>query len=204
MVATTTPSISLREIYRHHRRVKGKPRERLVLYSLRLLLGHEFTVRRIPAREQAESREHVPDIRVLHRSRPICEIEVTGLDIPWNALVLRGWIFVLPSKVRYAHKHGREYIFCVFNDAEYPVGEWLLWMPGDELASHAELARLADLKWEGQTVHGVHEKFYMLPKHAFRDGKAGEGLVSLAHYIRWLAGLEADPRPDALVNFMAR
>ena len=193
----------MREIYRHHRQVKGKPRERLILYSLRLLLGPDFTVRRIPAREQRTSPEHVPDIRVLHRSRPICEIEVTGLDIPWSMLKLKGWIFVLPSKVRYARKHGREYVLCIFNDAEYPTGEWLLWMPGNELAAHAELARLADLKWEGQTVHGVREKFYMLPKRAFRDGKAGEGLVSLAHYLKWLAGLEKSPDMWALENFMA-
>jgi len=91
----------------------------------------------------------------------------------------------------------------VFNDAEYPAGEWLLWMPGNELAAHAELAKLAELEWEGQTVHGVHEKFYMLPKHAFRDGEAGKGLLSLAHYIRWLAGLVPDPNPLALANFMA-
>ena len=197
-----SPSISLHGVYRYHRRTKGKPRERLVLYSLRLVLGSDFTVRRIPAYEQRNSSEHVPDLRVFYKSRLICEVEVTGLDIPWNKLKLKGWIFVLPSKVRYAHKRGREYVFCVFNDAEFPCGEWLLWMPGNELAAHAELARLAELKWEGQTVHGVHEKFYMLPKKVFRDGEGGRGLLSLAHYLKWLAGLVPDPNPLALVNFM--
>ena len=201
-MAVSSP-ISLREVYRYHRQVKGKPRERLLLYSLRLLLGPDFTVRRIRGREQALSKEHVPDLRVFYHSQLICEIEVTGLDIPWSKLKLGGWIFVLPSKVRYARKHGREYVFCVFNDAEFPCGEWLLWMPGNELAAHAELARLAELKWEGQTVHGVHEKFYMLPKKVFRDGEGGRGLLSLAHYLKWLAGLVPDPSPTALVNFMA-
>jgi len=196
-------AIRYRDVYRHHRRTKGKPRERLVLYSLRLLLGPEFTVRRIPTREQRNSPEHVPDLRVFYKSRLICEVEVTGLDIPWSKLKLKGWIFVLPSKVKYAHKRGREYVFCVFNDAEFPVGEWFLWMPGNELATHAELAKLTDMKWEGRTTHGVQERFYMLPKGVFRNGDGGKGLLTLAHYIRWLAGLEADPSPTALVNFMA-
>ena len=72
-------SVSYREAYRHHRRVKGKPRERITLYLLRLLLGPDYTVRRVPVREQMASKEHKPDIRVFHRGRLIAEVEVTGL-----------------------------------------------------------------------------------------------------------------------------
>jgi len=109
----------------------------------------------------------------------------------------RGWLDDYTSSIAYTIQGAKISI------AKRAQRGYYIWMPGNELAAHAELARLADLKWEGQTVHGVREKFYMLPKRAFRDGKAGEGLVSLAHYLKWLAGLEKSPDMWALENFMA-
>ena len=205
MAATTTPSISLRSTYKRHREEKGKPRERLVLYSLRLLLRDErgFTIRRIPGRRQAEDPRHIPDLAVFYRGRELAEVEVTGTDLAWREMILKGWIFVLPHKVEYGARLGKRYIYAFFNDAEFPTGEWLLWLNGQELAIQAHLAREADAIWEGKTRQGVFERYYMVPKAAFKGGQGGAGLVSLAHYIRWLAGLVRDPSPTALANFMA-
>jgi len=169
----------------------------LILYSLRLLLGPEFTVRRVPTREQKNSREHVPDLRIFYRSRFLAEVEVTGTDIAWRRMILKGWIFVLPSKADYAMKRGAQYIYVFFNDAEYPDGEWLLWLHGHDLARHADLARSLGQVWRNKTIHGVEETYLMIPKRAFNTG-----LRSLVHYLKYLAGLVPDPRPTALVNFM--
>ena len=192
-------SVNYREVYRYHRRVKGKPRERLVLYSLRLLLGPDFTVRRIPGRVQAESKEHTPDLTVSYRGRFIAQVEVTGTELPFCQMRISK-IFVLPTKAEYGRKLGKHYIYAYFNDAEFPTGEWLLWLNGEDLAKAIAYAD----KWTGETEHGVLESYYLVPKRKFNGGRGGYGLVSLAHYIRWLAGLELDPRADALVNFMPR
>ena len=204
MAVSSTP-ISLRDIYRHHRRVKGKPRERLVLYGLRLLLRDEtgFTIRRIPGRVQAKDPRHIPDLAVFYKGHKLAEVEVTGTDIAWHRMVLQGWVFVLPHKVDYGAKLGKHYIYAFFNDAEFPTGDWLLWLNGRELAIQADLAEEAGQIWQGETCHGVTERYYMVPKAAFKGGEAGRGLLSLAHYLRWLAGLVPDPNPLALVNFMA-
>ena len=194
-------SVSYREAYRHHRRVKGKPRERLVLYSLRLLLHHGegFVVRRISGRRQAETKEHIPDIAVFFKGREVAQVEVTGTEVPFYDMKVKG-IFVLPSKARYAEKQGERYILVFFNDPEFPCGEWLLWIPGHKLVRAVAYAD----EWVGETVHGCIERYYIVPKRRFNGGRGGYGLVSLAHYIRYLAGLEFDPRADALVNFMPR
>jgi len=194
-------SVDYREVYKYHRRTKGKPRERLVLYSLRLLLRHDegFVVRRISGRRQAETREHVPDIAVFFRGREIAQVEITGTEVPFHEMKIKK-IFVLPSKARYAEKLGERYVLAYFNDPEFPCGEWLLWIPGHELARAVAYAD----EWIGETTHGCIERYYLVPKRKFNGGRGGYGLISLAHYIRWLAGLELDPRADALVNFMPR
>jgi len=105
-------------------------------------------------------------------------------------------LFVLPHKVEYAEglSDPERYVLVFFNDAEFDVGEWALWIPGHELVRECSGAEL----WTGETCHGLVEQYYMLPRSAFQIR-----LYRLAHYLRWLAGLEADPSPTALVNFMA-
>ena len=190
-------AIRYRDVYRRHRRTKGKPRERLVLYSLRLLLGPEFTVRRVPGRVQARTPKHVPDLMVFYRGRCVAEIEVTGSELAFHEMKISK-IFVLPTKAEYGCSIGKRYIYAYFNDAEFPTGEWLLWLDGEELA---KVVAYAD-KWVGETGHGVLESYYLVPKKKFNGGEAGRGLISLVHYIRWLAGLVPDPNPLALANFM--
>ena len=194
---------SLREAYRWHRRERGAPRERLILYSLRLLLrDNGFVVRRIRGRTQAMTPEHIPDLMVRYRGRFVASIEVTGTELGWEQMKLKA-VFVLPSKVEYGAKAGERYIYAYFNDWEFPTGEWLLWLNGRELARQADEAEARGDIWTGETCHGVIERYYMIPRKKFNGGEAGRGLISLAHYIRWLAGLVPEPDPWALANFMA-
>jgi len=185
---------SLREAYRYHRELKGKPRELLIASALRLELP-ELDVELIDPELQAETDYHLPDIRVLRSSEMIAELEVTGSDIPWRYMKLDK-VFVLPSKVEYARKRGQRYIYIYVNDGVlFSTQEpWLLWLPGPELVRAAEAAEL----WTGRTYHEVIERYYKIPRRKFNTD-----WHDLVGYIRYLAGELANPDPWALENFMA-
>ena len=200
----------LRERYRGERKEKGAYRERFVLYGLRILLrprheGEEhlkgFVIRRIPGKKQRKSSRHLPDIYVRYRGHFIAEIEVTGTELAWHEMVLKGRVFVLPSKARYGARKGKRYIFAFFNDWEFPIGDWLLWLNGEEL--NKLILKEGEI-WEGETRKGVWERYWHVPKEPFRGSgcPGGAGLLSLAHYLKWLAGLEKSPDMWALENFM--
>ena len=224
--------MTLREAYRWHRRVRGKPRERALLYLLRLELGPDYKIRRVRAREQALSPEHRPDIRIWHHGRFVCEIEVTGLEIPWSQLKLRDTVFVLTTKAEYARQHPapKRYIYVLVNDGvlmaldPMDVAEQIRDVL-DKARGYTELRasllklvkRMAETAWllwlPGDELARLTELAQVW------DGETRWGVREryymlkkrqfrtswwgLTSYIRYLAGELADPNPLALVNFMA-
>jgi len=194
MVATTPLSISFERAYRWYRLLKGTPRELLIASALRLELP-ELDIEIVDPELQARTPEHIPDITVLKGSELVAELEITGTDLMWREMRLSK-VFVLPSKVEYARRRGQRYIYVYVNNGHlFSIQEpWLLWLPGPDLIRAAEHART----WTGRTTHGKIEKYYMIPRRKFKTN-----WHDLVAYIRYLAGELADPRPDALVNFMA-
>jgi len=193
-MAVSSP-ISFEHAYRWHRKLKGVPRELLIASALCLELP-EFDIEIVDPEVQARTQEHIPDITVLKDSKLVAELEITGTDLTWQEMRLRGKVFVLPSKVEYARKRGQRYIYVYVNDGHlFSTHEpWLLWLPGPDLARAADYADT----WTGRTKHGKIEKYYIIPRRKFNTD-----WYDLVDYIRYLAGELANPNRWALENFMA-
>ena len=184
----------LRAAYRHERVWHGRPRERWVLYTLRLSLGDGFQVKRVRYRE--DQAEHRPDLRIYKAGRWVADVEVSGSKLAIDRLAREG-VWVLPSKLAYARAHDPErYLYIYVLEAHMrTLDAPVLWATGRELLKVLEGKRAGELV--GDVGHGLIERYHVFPLDVFH-----REWHKLVGYVLWLAGELNSPDPWDLANFM--
>ena len=184
----------LRAAYRYEWLHHGRPRERWVLYTLRLSLGDGFQVRRVRYRE--DQAEHKPDLSIYKAGRWVADVEVSGSKLAIDQLAREG-VWVLPSKLAYARAHDPErYLYIYVLEAHMRnLREPVLWATGQELLDALEGKRAGELV--GDVGHGLIERYHVFPLDVFH--REWHELVA---YVLWLAGELNSPDPWDLANFM--